>query len=847
MTVYPQRLVKPLAELRVHPGELEAAQILPFIPKAAEIDLEKDKRLEMFAKILADCSSIHAAATAVIQLEAWDFMAVYYDAIDHFGHGFMKYHPPRQDHIPEEDFERYKDVVEGGYRFHDMMLQALLALAGDDTTVILISDHGFHPDHLRPSRIPFEPAGPAIEHRPYGIFVMKGPGVKVDERIYGATLLDIAPTLLTLFGLPVGEDMDGKPLVQAFDEPPSFETIPSWEEVEGEAGMHPPDKRIDPVEAQESIKQLVALGYIEDPGENKDEAIRKTVREANYNLAQAYVDANRYVDATAIFKELWKDWPDEIRFANRLTNCYLALERIDEARRIVDEIVVAQVRLAQEAQEKLKEIGEKLAKKKNEKGKDQTDATIQPDDSMDEAKSVASAERGDPRAGDDSANPVDGTADDCLSEKVGSDAPVDEEEAKLTDQEKREIAQLRAQAMSSRFGTDFLKATLLFSEGNHEGALEFLLAAEKAEPRMPNLHIQIGNTFCRMKRWEDAHRAFGKALEIDPESAQAHLGMCRCLLPRKQNLEAADEALTAVGLLYHYPQAHFNLGVALHRIGYVDRAIEALNVALTQSPNFAEAHQRLAYIHKHRLKDEETGAYHRRLARAIRKERRDARKKRRDERDARAEELLSPTTEVAEVQQPAMVSAVDPEETITIVSGLPRSGTSMMMQMLGAGGLECVTDKEREADTDNPRGYLEDERVKQLRRDASWLGEAKGKAIKIIAQLLRFLPAEWHYRVIFVEREIDEVLASQAKMLEHRDQKGGNLSDQRLKAVFTNQVRQVKIHLANQKIPTLYISHRDALGDPPGVASRANAFLGGALNESAMIGVVDPKLYRQRK
>src|SRR6266498_1010134 len=139
----------------------------------------------------------------------------------------MNYRPPQMEGIPQDRFKIYKDVVDGAYRFHDMMLETLLTLAGPDATVLLVSDHGFHSDHLRPRRIPNEPAGPAVQHRPFGVVCMKGPGIKKDERIYGATLLDVAPTVLTMFGLPVGEDMDGRVLVQAFETPPQIEKIPS--------------------------------------------------------------------------------------------------------------------------------------------------------------------------------------------------------------------------------------------------------------------------------------------------------------------------------------------------------------------------------------------------------------------------------------------------------------------------------------------------------------------------------------------------------------------------------------------------------------------------------------------
>ena len=149
--VYPERLAEPLGELRIDPCDMDGKQVQPFVPNAAKINQDKDHRLVSVAKIVAECSTVHAAATWLIAHEPWDLTAVYYDAIDHFCHGFMHYHPPKMDpSIPDEDYEMYKDVVAGGYRYHDMMLGRLLEMVGPQTTVILCSDHGFHSDHLRP-------------------------------------------------------------------------------------------------------------------------------------------------------------------------------------------------------------------------------------------------------------------------------------------------------------------------------------------------------------------------------------------------------------------------------------------------------------------------------------------------------------------------------------------------------------------------------------------------------------------------------------------------------------------------------------------------------------------------
>ena len=185
-------------------------------------------------------------------------------------------------------------------------------------------------------------------------------------------------------------------------------------------------------------------------------------------------------------------------------------------------------------------------------------------------------------------------------------------------------------------------------------------------------------------------------------------------------------------------------------------------------------------------------------------------------------------------------------EIITVVSGLPRSGTSMMMQMLRAGGLTCLTDELREADISNPKGYFEFEKVKGLRADNSWLPEAKGKVIKIISHFLACLPPELNYKIIFMERDLDEVLASQRKMLVNQGQGEENLSDERLGQIFAQQLRQVKKMLADRQISTLFLGYQDVLEDPVEVSTQLQAFLGNNLDQQAMRDVVDHNLYRQR-
>jgi Sulfotransferase domain len=185
---------------------------------------------------------------------------------------------------------------------------------------------------------------------------------------------------------------------------------------------------------------------------------------------------------------------------------------------------------------------------------------------------------------------------------------------------------------------------------------------------------------------------------------------------------------------------------------------------------------------------------------------------------------------------------------ITIVSGLPRSGTSLMMQMLAAGGMELLTDGRRVPDEHNPRGYFEHEGVKHSRNDLSWLDHAAGKAVKVIHLLLLHLPAARDYRVVFLDRDIQEVIASQRAMLKQQGRTGAALSDSKLAEIFESQLTQVRQWLAERaNFQTLYVNHSSLIRNPLTAAEQINAFLGGHLWTAKMADAVNPALYRQRK
>ncbi len=188
-------------------------------------------------------------------------------------------------------------------------------------------------------------------------------------------------------------------------------------------------------------------------------------------------------------------------------------------------------------------------------------------------------------------------------------------------------------------------------------------------------------------------------------------------------------------------------------------------------------------------------------------------------------------------------------EPVVVVSGLPRSGTSMAMRMLEAGGLATVVDDIRAADEDNPKGYFEDERVKDLAQegDRSWVAGARGKVVKVVSSLLTHLPDSSYYKVVFMRRNLHEVLASQAKMLARRGEVHDTPDDEMLR-MYAQHLEKVEFQLRYRpNVEALHVEYRDVVEEPRGEAERMNEFLGGGLDVEAMVAAVDRQLYRNRR
>ena len=185
---------------------------------------------------------------------------------------------------------------------------------------------------------------------------------------------------------------------------------------------------------------------------------------------------------------------------------------------------------------------------------------------------------------------------------------------------------------------------------------------------------------------------------------------------------------------------------------------------------------------------------------------------------------------------------------VIVVSGLPRSGTSMMMKVLEAGGIPVMVDGIRSADDDNPKGYYEYERVKQMGEgDVEWVGDAQGKVVKVISGLLIHLPPQYNYKIVFMLRDFDEVLASQQKMLANRGEDGEGISDKEMSKLFVKHLQSIDEWFKRQpNMDVLHIDYNRMVLDPQPYVEKINRFLPQQLDVQAMNAVVDPDLYRNR-
>ncbi len=436
------------------------------------------------------------------------------------------------------------------------MLGRLLQLAGSGTTVILVSDHGFHPDGLRPGHIPAEAAGPAVEHRAFGMIVLAGPGISKAETIYGSSLLDIAPTVLHLFGLAVGQDMDGKVLVTALERPGKIEFIPTWDVVEGDAGTHPAGEQLDAAESVEVMKQMVALGDVAPPGEDAAKNVAACLDEHRYNLARAYDDAGRPDQSVPLYQTLHSADRGDQRACAAASRCAARDRRPRRARGVLDAF-----------DELCETNGPQSKVELNHRRQSKPDGAL------------------------------NGLRDDADQREVF-------ERRKLAERASgfpllRLALRVRLDLADGR-PEEARRGIVLLAErfGDDDDVPALLLAG--AAPSLTTMRPHWPGSTCALKRDRDDWQALALAARI--------------YLRKRQFAAAINAAAASLSLIYFQPYIHFVLGRAMAARGEYEDAERAFRVAVKQRPGLLAAHEALARLCKKQGQHGEAVFYQNRAA-----------------------------------------------------------------------------------------------------------------------------------------------------------------------------------------------------------------------------------------
>lgn len=398
---------------------------------------------------------------------------------------------------------------------------------------------------------------------------------------------------------------------------------------------------------------------------------------------------------------------------------------------------------------------------------------------------------------------------------------------------------------------DLIKASIAIEKADYKTALDLLQGVQDKMSQEIEIRLFLARCYAALRLWDEGLAAVGRVLEADPDNAQAYLVKTRIELHQQRAHEAVDSALAAIGLQYGNPMGHFLLGTGLLKLNQLREAEKALRNCHQLAPEFLTAMRMLARVY-HRLGEFEKftqfenlrtqtalkirESRHRELARlrllaAHRKSDRDAMDREKQEQFDRKE---------------AEIAAIEPLE-ILVVSGLPRSGTSLMMQMLKAAGIEPMTDGKRIADDDNPEGYWEWEEIKHLPKNPRIIEQAKGKVVKVISALLPSLPRPHRYKIIYMVRPTQQVVDSQLVMLDRQGHKARS-EKRHLIEVQEAHSRQMRHVLSNtDRVDLLEVSYPDLVADPQAIIEQLKKFLGSRFRISpAVLACVEPKLFRNR-
>ena len=338
--VHPPELAERIAKRVVNADQIDRGTLRRFVPGIDSLRRD-DSRLSVLSMELARAASVHGAALEVVASSSpLDCLMVFHDTIDTLGHRFMEFRAPRMAHCAKSDQRAFSRVMDELYVEHDRLLGELLAALDAQTrgewSVMLLSDHGFHSDHHRPVIVDESKEDrAALEakwHRTYGVLVCTGAPFKRGAVVGAPRVVDITPTALAVLGIPVGADMDGRVVAEAFEavESAPLMAVPSWESEPGDAAQHPSERRLDPFEARQALKQLVDLGYMAALPADAQAQLEMVERESLFNRSVVRMTTARPAEAISDFELLVAQRPDEARFALSLAQCLLQTGRFGE-------------------------------------------------------------------------------------------------------------------------------------------------------------------------------------------------------------------------------------------------------------------------------------------------------------------------------------------------------------------------------------------------------------------------------------------------------------------------------------------------------------------------------------
>lgn len=695
--VYPDVHFSQLRSMLVEASDISNDFIKEILPGFEPEKYNFPVLLPALKALLAHMLSVHRVSLWVMQLRPWDFHAVYFETIDKACHRFMQFAPPRRKDVSDVIFNAFNGVIDAVYCWHDKMLGDYMALAGNECSILLVSDHGFVSGKERRTAVPQGFSNAALYHRLQGICVWSGGGFQKGKEIFGMSLLDICPTILHCLGLAVGSDMAGKVITEVFVEKNPVNYIESYD-------LLPPERKfIVPQENDFSdeiaLKQMQDLGYVELQGEFNiaEERIRS---EQRYNLASSMIEGDRLEEAFDILTALVSSYPENSKFIIALFNLALKLRRFE---------------IAEGAMELLRSGG------------------------------------------------------------------------------------------YNYYNLNGLEGDLHFYRKDNNKALQYYTDALIINPANHYLLMMKGNCLLRLNNYSDARSCLIKSLSIRDYNGYAYYLLAITSYRLGDLKQCIGYCLEAISNNFSNTALHILLGRAAFQSGEFEVARKAFESVLQIVPGKKLIRRLLISIYKDHLPDSTMYKLH--------------------------VEQLSKTE----------------EHQIIIVSGLPRSGTSLMMQLLEAAGLPVLIDGIRKPDESNPKGYYEYEKVKRIAYDVSWLNEAKGKVVKVVAPLLQHLPPHFCYKIVYLHRDINEIIASQQKMVEK--DRGGH-AGKSYNVILAESYRKMENSILSKEwkngSEVLKLDFSELVNGQQEELEKLEDFLGIELDISKMLSVADPSLYRNK-